>query len=63
MVYKYVANTKTTAHGQKMMNTQITLDIEEVRKFVGGFNKLFKDLEGWTNNAIQIETWKDHFLK
>ena len=25
MVYKYVANTDTTAHGQKMMNTQIKL--------------------------------------
>ena len=46
-----------------MMNTQITLDIEEVRKFVGDFNKLFKDLEEWTSNAVQIETWKDHFLK
>ena len=45
------------------MNTQIKLDIEEVRKFVGDFNKLFRDLEEWTNNAIQIETWKDHFLK
>ena len=46
-----------------MMNTQITLDIEEVRKFVGDFNKLFKDLEEWTSNAVQIETWKNHFLK
>ena len=46
-----------------MMNTQIKLDIEEVRKFVRDFNKLFKDLEEWTNNAVQIETWKDHFLK
>ena len=45
-----------------MMNTQIRLDIEEVTKFVGDFNKLFKDLE-WTSNAIQIETWKNHFLK
>ena len=44
-----------------MMNAQIKLDIE--RQFVGDFNKLFKDLEEWTNNAIQIETWKDHFLK
>ena len=34
-----------------------------MRKFVGVFNKLFRDLEGWTNNAVQIETWKDHFLK
>ena len=63
MVYKYIANTDTTAHGQKMMNTQIKLDIEEVRKFDGDFNELFKDLEEWTNNAIQIETWKDNFLK
>ena len=64
MVYKYVANTNATACGQKMMmNAQIKLDIEEVRKFVGDFNKLFKDLEEWTNNAVQIETWKDHFLK
>ena len=46
-----------------MMNTQIKLDIEKVRKFVRDFNKLFKDLEEWTNNAVQIETWKDHFLK
>ena len=46
-----------------MMNTQIKLDIEVVRKFVGDFNELFKDLEEWTNNAVQIETWKDHFLK
>ena len=46
-----------------MMSTQIKLDIEEVRKFVGDFNELFKDLEEWTNSAVQIETWKDHFLK
>ena len=46
-----------------MMNTQITLDIEEVRKFVGDFNKFFKDLEEWTSNAVQIETWEDHFFE
>ena len=63
MVYKYVANANTTAHGQKKMNTQIKLDVEEVKEFVGDFNKLFKDLEAWTKNAIQIETWKDHFFK
>ena len=62
-MYKYIANTDTTAHRQKMMNTQIKLDIEEVRKFFGDFNKLYKDLEEWTNNAVQIETWNDHFLK
>ena len=22
-----------------------------------------RDLEEWTNNDVQIETWKDHFLK
>ena len=46
-----------------MMNTQIKLDIEEVRKFVGDSTKFLKDLEEWTNNAVQIENWKDHFLK
>ena len=46
-----------------MMNTNITLDKEEVRQFVGDFNKLFKDLGEWTTNAVQIETWKSHFLK
>ena len=46
-----------------MMNTKITSDKEEVRRFVGDFNKLFKDLEEWTSNAVQIETWKNHFLK
>ena len=46
-----------------IMNTQITLDIEEVRKFVGDFKKLFKAPEEWTSNAVQIETWKEHFLK
>ena len=48
MVYKCVANTNTTAYGQKKMNTQIELDIEEVKEFVGDFNKRFKDLEAWT---------------
>ena len=46
-----------------MMNTKITLDKEEVRRFVGDFNKLFKDLEEWTSNAVQIESWKEHFLE
>ena len=39
-----------------MMETQIKLDIEEVRKFVGDFNKLFKDLEAWTSNDVHIKT-------
>ena len=46
-----------------MMNTKITLDKKEVRRFVGDFDKLFKDLEEWTSNAIQIESWKEHFLE
>ena len=50
-IYKCVANTSTTAHGQKNMNTQRTLDIEKVREFVGDFNKLFEDLKAWTKNC------------
>ena len=46
-----------------MMNTKITLDKEEVRRFVGDFNKRFTDLEEWTSNAIQIKSWKEHFLE
>ena len=46
-----------------MMNTKITLDKEEVRQFVGDFSKLFKDLEEWKSNAVQIESWKEHFLE
>ena len=45
------------------MNTKITLDKEEVRRFVGDFNKLFKNLEEWKSNAVQIESWKEHFLE
>ena len=46
-----------------MMNTKITLDKEEVRRFVGDFNKPFRDLEEWTSNAVQIKSWKEHFLE
>ena len=47
-----------------LMNTQIKLNLEdEVRKFVGDFNKFFKNLEAWTSNDVHIQTWKDHFLK
>ena len=47
-----------------MMNTQMKLNLEdEVRKFVGDFNKFFKDLEAWTSNDVHIQIWKDHFLK
>ena len=62
-VYKCVANTNTTAQGQKNMNTQRTLDIEKVREFVGDFNKFFEDLKAWTEDAEQIRTWREHFWK
>ena len=45
-----------------MMNKQVRLNLEdEVREFVGDFNKFFEDLEAWTNNNAHIKTWKDHF--
>ena len=62
-VYKCAANTSTTAHGQKNMNTQRTLDVEKVREFVGDFNELFEDLKAWRKDANQIKTWREHFLK
>ena len=47
-----------------MMNKQVRFNLEdEVREFVGDFNKFFEDLEAWTNNNAHIKTWKDHFLK
>ena len=47
-----------------MMNKQVRLNLEdEVREFVGDFNKFFEDLEAWKNNNAHIKTWKDHFLK
>ena len=47
-----------------MMNKQVRLNLEdEVREFVGDFNKFFEDLEAWTNNNTHVKTWKDHFLK
>ena len=47
-----------------MMNTQTKLTIEdEVREFVRDFNKFFDDLKKWSKDAVQIKTWKDHFLK
>ena len=45
-----------------MMETQMRLNLEdEVREFVGDFNKLFKDLEEWTEDAIQIKTSREFF--
>ena len=47
-----------------MMNKQVSLNLEdEVREFVGDFNKFFDDLKKWSKDAVQIQTWKDHFLK
>ena len=47
-----------------MMNKQVRLNLEdEVREFVGDFNKFFDNLKKWSKDAIQIQTWKDHFLK
>ena len=63
MVYKCIANTNTTAYRQKKMNTQIKLDIEEVREFVGDFIKFFENLKEWTEDAIQTKTWRKHFFE
>ena len=47
-----------------MMNKQVRLNLEdEVREFIGDFNKFFDDLKKWSKDAVQIQTWKDHFLK
>ena len=47
-----------------MMETQMKLNLEdEVREFVGDFNKFFEELKVWTSNDVHIKTWKDHFLK
>ena len=62
-VYKCVANTNTTAHGQKKMNTQIKLDMKKIREFVADFNKFFEELKAWTNDAEQIRTRRERFLE
>ena len=47
-----------------MMNTQVKLNLEvEVREFVGDFNKFFEELKEWTEDAIQIKTWREFFRK
>ena len=47
-----------------MMNKQVRLNLEdEVREFVGDFNKFFDDLKKWSKDAVQIQIWKDYFLK
>ena len=45
-----------------MMNTQIKLNLEDkVREFVGDFNKFFEELKEWTEDAVQIKTWREFF--
>ena len=47
-----------------MMETQIKLNLEDkVREFVGDFNKFFEKLKVWTEDAIQIKTWREFFEK
>ena len=51
-----------TAYGQKMMETQMKLNLEdEVREFVGDFNKFFEELKEWTEDAVEIKTWREFF--
>ena len=61
-VYKCIDNIKTTAHRQKIMETQMKLNLEEeLREFVGDFNKFFEELKVWTEDAIQIKTGREFF--
>ena len=47
-----------------MMNTQIKLNLEdEVRELVGDFNKFFEELKEWTEDVVQIKTWREFFEK
>ena len=52
-VYKCIANTNTTTK----MNTQRILDEEKV------IGDLKEDLKAWTEDAVQIRTWREYFLK
>ena len=45
-----------------MMKTQLNLE-DEVREFVGDFNKCFEKLKEWTEDSIQIDTWREFFEK
>ena len=47
-----------------MMETQIKFNLEdEVREFVGDFNKFFEELKEWPEDAVQIKTWREFFEK
>ena len=45
-----------------MMKTQLNLE-DDVREFVGDFNKFFEKLKELTEDSIQIDTWREFFLK
>ena len=45
-----------------VMNTQLNLE-DEVREFVGDFNKFFEKLKEWVEDSIQIDTWREFFEK
>ena len=45
-----------------MMKTQLNLE-DEVREFVGDFNKFFEKLKEWTEDSIKIDTWREFFEK
>ena len=45
-----------------MMKTQLNLE-DEVKEFVGDFNKFFEKLKEWTEDSIQIDTWREFFEK
>ena len=45
-----------------MMNTQLNLE-DEVRAFVGDFNKFFEKQKEWTEDSIRIDTWREFFEK
>ena len=62
-VYKCVDNTKTTAYGQKKMNTKRILYEEKVKEFVGDFSKLFEYLKKGPKDAEQIKAWEKHFWR
>ena len=47
-----------------MMETHIKLNLEdEVREFVGDFNKFFEELKVWIEDAVQIKTWREFYEK
>ena len=61
---KQFINVLTTLKQWKMMNTQIKLDVEEVRELVGDFDKLFENLvKAYIKDAEQLKTCKESFLK